>query len=160
MKRIIITLFALVGLVFAGCHKESITSIDTNGTLGTPNGSVDAPLWSVDTNYDYSSSMTAVVEVELSLTYSQAANNWHVDSSDMVGAFCGDKCVGVAKPTHNLFFVYIIAPEVGSTEPITLRYYSSILKNIFYSDVSFPFVNGGQQGTVNQPLRPQFRTNE
>ena len=126
MKRIIITLFALVGLVFAGCHKESITSIDTNGTLGTPNGSVDAPLWSVDTNYDYSSSMTAVVEVELSLTYSQAANNWHVDSSDMVGAFCGDKCV----------------------------------KNIFYSDVSFPFVNGGQQGTVNQPLRPQFRTEE
>ena len=138
MKKCIITLFALVGLVFSGCQKENITATDTPGTFGTPNGNVENPMWSVDTNYDYSSSMTAVVEVALTLSYPQAANNWHVDSSDMVGAFCGDKCVGVA----------------------TLRYYSSILKNIFYSDVVFPFSNGSQQGTVNQPLRPLFSTDK
>ena len=160
MKKCIITLFALVGLVFSGCQKENITATDTPGTLGTPNGNVEKPLWSVDTNYDYSSSMTAVVEVALTLSYPQVANNWHVDSSDMVGAFYGDKCVGVAKPTPYLFFVYITAPEVGNTEPITLRYYSSILKNIFYSNVVFPFSNGSQQGTVNQPLRPLFRTDK
>ena len=160
MKRIIITLFSLVGLVFAGCHKESITSIDTNGTLGTPNGSVDAPLWSVDTNYDYSSSMTAVVEVDLSLTYPRIGDSWHIDSSDMVGAFCGNQCVGVARPSGILFFVYITSPTPGNNEPVTLRYYSSVLKNIFYGDAAFPFCNGDRQGTVNNPLRPQFRTEE
>ena len=160
MKKSIIILIALMGLLVTGCQKENVSAPITPDKPDIPAGNLSAPNWNVRPNYDYSSSMTAVVEVDLSLTYPQIGNNWHVDTADMVGAFCDDRCVGVAKPTGSLFFVYITSPTPGNNEPVTLRYYSSVLKNIFYGDVAFPFCNGDQRGTVNNPLRPQFRTEE
>lgn len=157
MKKSIIILIALMGLIVTGCERENVTVSDTPDNPGIPTNNLSAPHWVVDTNYDYSSSMTAVVEVDLSLAYPQIGDSWHIDSSDMVGAFCGGQCVGVARPSGTLFFVYITPPSPGNSEPVTLRYYSSVLKNIFYGDVAFPFYNGDRQGTVNNPLRPLFR---
>lgn len=160
MKKSIIILIALMGLIVTGCQKENISAPITPDKPDIPTGILSAPNWNVRPNYDYSSSMTAVVEVDLSLTYPQIGNNWHVDTADMVGAFCGNQCVGVARPSGSLFFVYITSPTPGNNEPVTLRYYSAVLNNIFYSDVDFPFNNGDRQGTVNNPLRPLFRAEE
>lgn len=160
MKKSIIILIALMGLIVTGCQKENVTAPITPDKPDIPTGNLSAPYWLVSPNYDYSSSMTAVVEVDLSLTYPQIGDNWHVDTADMVGAFCGDGCVGVAKPTGNLFFVYITSPNPSLNSHVTLRYYSAVLKNIFYGDVEFPFNNGDRRGTVNNPLRPLFRAEE
>lgn len=160
MKRNIIVLAALMGLAFTGCKRESITSPIAPGNPELPTSGIDTPAWCVDTNYDYSSSMTAVVRVELSLSYPQMGDGWQLSPYDLVGAFCGERCVGVAGPTGSLFFVYITPPDANSTEPITLRYYSAVLRNVFYSDEAFPFKNGDQQGTVTNPLRPRFNENE
>ena len=160
MKKSIIILIALMGLIVTGCQKENVTVSDTPNNPGIPTNNLTAPRWVVDTDYDYSSSMTAVVEVDLSLTYPRIGDSWHIDSADMVGAFCGNQCVGVARPSGILFFVYITSPTPGNNEPVTLRYYSSVLKNIFYGDVAFPFNNGDRRGTVNNPLRPLFRAEE
>ena len=62
--------------------------------------------------------------------------------------------------TGTLFFVYITSPNPSLNSHVTLRYYSAVLKNIFYGDVAFPFCNGDRQGTVNNPLRPLFRAEE
>ena len=160
MKKSIIILIALMGLIVTGCQKENVTAPITPDNPDIPAGNLSAPYWLVSPNYDYSSSMTAVVEVDLSLTYPQIDNNWHVDTADMVGAFCDDKCVGVAKPTGSLFFVYITSPNPSLNSHVSLRYYSAVLKNIFYGDVEFPFNNGDRRGTVNNPLRPLFRAEE
>lgn len=160
MKKSIIILIALMGLIVTGCQKENISAPITPDKPDIPTGILSAPNWNVRPNYDYSSSMTAVVEVDLSLTYPQIGNNWHVDTADMVGAFCGNQCVGVARPSGILFFVYITSPNPSLNSHVTLRYYSAVLKNIFYGDVAFPFCNGDRQGTVNNPLRPLFRAEE
>ncbi len=160
MKKSIIIFTALMGLILTGCQKESVTSPIDSSDPELPTSGNETPAWSVDTNYDYSSSMTAVVKVDLTITYPSIGDEWQLTPYDLVGAFCGERCVGVAEPTDSLFFVYITPPDAENTEPITLRYYSRLLKNIFYSDDTFPFKNGEQQGTVTDPLRPRFRTAE
>ena len=56
-------------LLLAGCQKESIVSPITddnnNDTTSLPYGNIPSPRWSVDPDYDYGSSMTAVVCVDL-----------------------------------------------------------------------------------------------
>lgn len=160
MKKSIIILIALMGLLVTGCQKENVTAPITPDKPDIPTGNLSAPYWIVSPNYDYSSSMTAVVKVDLTITYPSIGDEWQLTPYDLVGAFCGERCVGVAEPTDSLFFVYITPPDAENTEPITLRYYSRLLKNIFYSDDTFPFKNGEQQGTVTDPLRPRFRTAE
>lgn len=119
-------------------------------------GSVEKPNWTAPTKYDYSSSMTAVVKVNLNASYTAeqlAAANYQLSEGDMVAAFSGDECLGVAAPQEGLFFLYICAPTSGSN--VTLRYYSSVLKNMFLAE-PFAFANDTQLGTIDEPHTPAF----
>ena len=73
---------------------------------------------------------------------------WQADTDyDYVGvAHCDDL---------GRFFLFIHAPSQPYGQ-ITLRYYSHTLHNIFNTDTTFPFVNGGQQGTAAEPLLVPF----
>jgi len=147
---LVFSFYLLVSL--AGCQKEQYITPITNDTTDTPGGgTVERPDWSVAPGYDYSRSMTAVVAVDLSRLHS----TWRLDTADLLGAFAGEECVGVAAPTSNLFYLFIVAPR-ASSQVITLRYYSATLRNIYQADVSFPFENGGRQGTTGNPLIPTW----
>ena len=89
--------------------------------------------------------------------------NYQLSTDDMLAAFSGDELVGVAEPLPLqgdggqeeglLFFLYICAPTKG--EDITLKYYSSVLKNIFIAE-PFAFANDTQLGSIANPYMPQF----
>ena len=134
------------------CQKEQyIVPVETD-TPDTPVvDTVARPTWSVAPGYDYSSSMTAVVSVDLT----SLSSTWALDSTDLLGAFAGEECVGVVAPTADLFYLYIVAPRTSSQE-ITLRYYSATLRNIYRADATFPFENGGRQGSTATPLTPNW----
>ena len=51
MKKSIIILIALMGLIITGCQKENVTVPITPDNPGTPTGNFSAPHWVVDTNY-------------------------------------------------------------------------------------------------------------
>lgn len=125
-------------------------------------GSVEKPTWTAPADYDLTSSMTAVVKADLSAIYTAeqlSAANYQVSENDIVAAFSGEECLGVAGPLSpgegqgEVFFLYICAPTNGGQ--VTLRYYSAALKNIFTSE-PFPFANDTQLGTIETPYMPQF----
>jgi hypothetical protein len=138
--------------LFTGCKDKP----DNPDGPVIPSGHVTTPDWEVSLDYDYSSSMTVIAEVDLTKTYNALTpNDWHIDTADLLAAFAGEECVGVSKPIDNLFFLYITSPSQGNEE-ITLRYYSVRLHNIFQANTKLTFVNGARLGSVNEPLRPLF----
>ncbi|MGX8712954.1 MAG: hypothetical protein ACSW8I_04625 [bacterium] len=151
MKRNILTLgitMISVLLFLASCGKEE----GGNNVVPDPMfGNITDPAWSVSADYDYTTSMTAVISVDL-----QGRDSlWTIDTADRVAAFVGDECVGLANPSGSLFFLFIVPPQHGGDD-ITLRYYSSYYRNIFRSDTVFSFSNGSQQGTVSNPFLVVF----
>ncbi len=118
--------------------------------------SVEKPDWTAPADYEMTSSMTAVVKVNLSTTYTAeqlSAANYQVSEEDIMAAFCGDECLGLATPQEGIFFLYICKPAEG--ENVKIRYYSYVLKNIFTSE-PFTYTNDAQLGTIAAPFMPQF----
>lgn len=125
-------------------------------------GDVSKPAWTDPENYDYSSSMTAIVKVDMSGTYSAAqlkAVGYQMTNDDMLAAFCGNTCLGVGvwKDDYKAFWLYIAAPENG--DQVTLKYYSSVFKHIYTAE-SFPYQNGEQKGSPSQPYTPSWTLSE
>lgn len=132
-------------VILSGCKKKE-----------TLNSNVETPAWTAPANYDYSSSMTAVIKVDLLTQYPKLASDWQLKDDDMLAAFAGETCQGVAKPKDGLFFLYI----AGTEGNLTLRYYSAYYNNIFEATDAITFKNNDHLGTVAQPLTPTFAVKE
>lgn len=149
-------------IVFVSCGKdEPQTTSQPSDQPHIPSSNIESPGWIVDSNYDYSASMTAVVSVDLLQSYPEADGYWHLDNADMLAAFCGDECLGIAHPDDSLFFLFIHAPTNyaagnGDDLIVSFHYYSALLKNIFVANVSYPFLNGDRIGSVLSPLSLSF----
>ena len=136
-------------LLAAGCKQKPV---EPESIIGT----TVRPVWTDPEDYDMSSSMTAIVKVDLSKTYTAEqlnAANYQQTAEDLLAAFSGDKCLGVAEQVNGLFFLYITAPEEGSN--VTIKHYSSVLKNIFTAQ-PVAFRNDTQLGTVSEPYLPAW----
>jgi len=155
-----ILLFSICSLLFimTSCEQKQ----QTNEPVISLTGNVERPSWTPIENHDLTSSMILIVEVNLSLNpdYASLGANKGVNENDVLAAFSGDLCLGVAKLIDGLFFLYISAPLTENNaefnNQITLRYYSAELKNIFTSAESVTFVNDTSLGTVGQPYSPLF----
>ena len=123
-------------------------------------GNVEHPAWAAPSDYDYTSSMTAVIQVDLKAQYPETASDFVLSDNDLLGAFSGETCLGVATPLDDLFFLYIASPSSLQGEDggrlVTLRYYSAHYKNLFEAKDAFPFVNDDHLGTIAEPLAPAF----
>lgn len=122
----------------------------------TLNGNAGKPAWEVTKDYDMTSSMTAVVKADLLASYPDLAKDFALEDDDLLAAFSGETCLGVASPQDGLFFLYIGAPVTGNPSSITLRYYSTHYKNIFVATDEFSFVNDAHLGTVANPVVPKL----
>ena len=131
-------------LLAAGCKTEE--PVDPQQNL---NGDVARPTWTVPEDYDYTSSMTAVIKVA-SLN-GQIVNDQMVNDSDVLAAFIGDECRGIATYDSGLFYLYIAGPG----ESVTLRYWSAHYKNLFATQ-PIPFVNDTQLGSTAEPYKPNW----
>ena len=163
MKKpfIVIVLCALMCMV-AGCksdpQKDSTnpvtpdTPVDPVTPTETLKGNIARPTWMAPSDYDYTSSMTAVVKTDLLAAYPELAKDYVLQDKDILAAFIGDKCLGVASPTDGLFYMYI----VGSEGVVTLQYWSAYYTNTFVAKNAFEFANDAHLGTVSKPLKPAF----
>jgi len=146
----VLALCSLFVLLLAGCKKEPETLISDQPT----------PNWTAPEQYDMTSSMTAVVRVDLTRTYPSQVKEAEsaINEGDLLAAFIGEECVGVTKPAEgNLFYLYISGPKSGSDDAqVTLRYYSALLKNTFAAKQTIPYVNDAHHGSVTEPLTPDF----
>lgn len=170
MKRLLsFSFYFLLFSFLVSCDKDDTSATtDTVPGRNIPTGNIPTPGWAVGPDYDYSSSMTAVVAVDLMAAYpALTPADWQVDSADLLAAFAGGECVGVTAPitlpldkgespqgegVSSLFFLYVVAPSQGGAD-IRLWYYSARLRNVFEGDTVLHFENGARRGTVAEPLR-------
>lgn len=147
-NRIMIIVSCTLLLMAAGCkNKEPKTLL----------GNEQQPAWTVISDHDYSSSMTAVVEVDMSLSYPKLASQWQLNDGDVMAAFMDGQCVGVTSPSDGLFFLYIAHPSNSTTDGIvTLHYYSAAVKNIFVAKEPFNFSSDTRMGSISEPYKPAF----
>ena len=89
------------------------------------------------------------------MQYPKVAADFLLDDDDLLGAFAGEQCLGVASLVDGYFFIYINEPE-DENSFVTLRYYSAHYKNIFEAEDVFPFRNDDHIGTVAEPFIPAF----
>ena len=155
---LLVVLCTLALVAFVGCkneEKESETFV----------GNVSRPAWTAPADYDYTSSMTAVVKVDLKAQYPVTGKDFVLNDSDLLAAFSGETCLGVVEPlslegdpAEALFFLYITTPSPfkGEPEGVSLRYYSTHYKNLFEAKDAINFVNDAHLGTVDEPLVPSF----
>ena len=141
----IIVLLTLATLV--SCDKETNEEKQT-----LTNG----PMWRMTNDYDYSSSMTAIVSVDVSSENETTTNQWHTTTNDLMAAFADSVCVGVAECTDGLFYLYITKPKTDNIPNISLYYYSAMLNATFCAPDVFPYANDSRQGSTDNPLRPVF----
>ena len=137
-------------VLFSSCEKKE-----------SLNGDVARPTWIAPAHSDMTSSMTAIVKVDLKVQYPEAAEDWQRLDNDLLAAFSDETCLGVGvwKEEAGAYWLYIANPTANSQEltaNITLRYYSAHYKNLFEAADAFLYVNDTQKGTADTPFIPVF----
>jgi len=152
----VLVLCALL-LLAAGCKKDKKSEPSTpSSTTTSIIGNLPSPEWAVSEDYDMTSSMTVTASIDLALTYESQvkATGWEVAADDKLAAFEGENCIGLATPKEGLFYLYVTAPKSGSA--VTLKYYSSKVKNLFVADEALVYSNDVIIGTVAAPHTPKW----
>ena len=153
-KLYILVLGTLLLSTITGCKK------DTEKEPDTFIGNVSKPVWVAPADYDYSSSMTAVVKVDIAAQYPDKASDFVLKDGDLLAAFSGGTCLGVASPQTGVFYLYVADPASLSSKEgavkVSLRYYSAHYKNLFVAKDAFVFKNDDHLGSVADPFIPKF----
>lgn len=141
--HIAVCILSAIALLFAGCKEEEPETLFSDKAC---------PTWTAPAQYDYTSSMTAVVKVDLKVKYPAKAADFVLNDQDLLAAFSDNICLGTASPQEGLFFLYI----TGTEGAVTLRYYSAHYKNLFEAPDAFVFSNDAHLGSVSEPVVPTF----
>ena len=151
----VICILSVLTVFFAGCKDKNAPE--------SFNGNVARPTWTAPGVSDITSSMTAVIKVDLKAQYPETAADWQPSVNDLLAAFSGETCLGVAQPQDGLFFLYIASSTSSSasdptsnSEAVTLRYYCAHYKNLFEAKDAFRFINDDHLGTIAEPFKPAF----
>ena len=148
-NRLFIAGLIAITVLFAACDKKDDPTPEKNLY-----GDIARPAWTAPANPDPNVSMTAVIAVQ-KLAGVNIPDSV-VSANDVLAAFSGETCLGIAKYEEGLFFLYIASPVTGNPSSVTLRYYSAHYTNLFIAADAFPFVNDTQQGTTAEPFKPAF----
>ena len=136
-------LLSILLLSVAGCKKD----VNEPQTI---HGNQPRPSWVVTDESNLQSSMTAIIKV--TTLNGQAIDDTMVGADDLLAAFIGEECVGIAEYKDGLFYLYLSAEE-GT---VTLRYYSAYYTNLFEVKDAFVYRNNASIGTVSEPYCPQW----
>lgn len=152
-RKFAFVLCALTLCALVGCKNEN-QPVDP-GKSEAIHGNVPKPEWKAPEKYDMTSSMTAIIKVDLSQKYAAQLDTakYELKDEDLVAAFADEECLGVVSPKEGLFSLYICAPTVN-TNMIVIRYYSASLMNIFEDQGKLTYQNDGRIGTPGAPYTP------
>lgn len=142
-------LLLAAALCFASCDdKNKPTPTPTEQDLY---GNAARPTWTAIEVPDMTASMTAVIKLQK--LAGVAIPDSCVGGNDVLAAFSGETCLGIAQPQDGLFFLFVAGIN---NDPVTLRYYSAHYTNLFEAKDAFPFANDARLGTVAEPFQPAF----
>ncbi len=101
------------------------------------------PDWEPIPNLQYQMNVIAMVEVETGI--------FTANGNDILGAFSGTECRGIANPTGDIFFLSV-ASNLTSGETISFKAYLADLDSIVTLNETVQFANMAEIGTFNDPF--------
>ncbi len=106
-----------------------------------------APTWSVNpSNYTYNMTITGVMYIN-----SSESN----DANDMIAAFNGNNCIGVANSVYNAdfdrYFYYLMIYSNTASQTVTFKIYDASADMIINVEESLQFVIDGIIGQIDEP---------
>ncbi|MBX2975584.1 MAG: T9SS type A sorting domain-containing protein [Ignavibacteriaceae bacterium] len=105
---------------------------------------LDSPNWVPVPNLQFNMSVIAKVQIDASL--------YSTNPNDLLGAFVGTECRGVATPiAPDGFYFLTVGSNLSSGETVTFKYYSSQYNLIKELGETVPFQNMGEIGTLSNP---------
>lgn len=157
IRKIIYALsLACIVLLAAGCSKDD----DNNQGQSTekhnkPSWVVDGvapiadkPLWTPIADETLASSMTVTVTLDGYFPKND------ITSDDMLQAYSGDLCLGVAQASVDYdmvrFYLYVLPPKAAD-KTISFAYYNAKNKKIYYWTDMLRFENDNSYGTYKEP---------
>lgn len=119
-------------------------TVDTTGLGGATPKKYDNPAWvSVNPVGDYAYTMTVTFELPTVLKVTASAD-------DMIAAFVGDECRGVASMSDGVFLLDVLG--MGNEQsPVTFRYWCSKTQYMYESLASIPFTSDFIYGVIDEP---------
>ncbi|WP_455586537.1 hypothetical protein [Bacteroides sp.] len=131
-QSILIIALCILGVCMNSCNEDETFTV------------FPTPVWRVESNPDYSVSMTATVVLPANLAaYAQA--------DDQMAAFVGDECRGVAYLVDNTFYL-LIKGSPGEQSQISIRYYSARNQYMYTTGAVITFEADGVYGTTDDPV--------
>jgi hypothetical protein len=119
------------------------------GPTGTATPAANAPTWSVNAHdYQYNMTVIAVLRIE---------NAESIDGGDVIGAFVGNECRGVASPVYvegirrYEAFLMVHSNEV-SGETVTFKAFDADAGVVYEVQETLTLEADGARGTVGQPV--------
>lgn len=112
----------------------------------TVNAGSGSPAWVPMPNPQYN--MTVIGKIQIS------PGVYSLNENDILGAFVGEDCRGVASPFPGLggILFLTIGSNLQSGENITFKIYLSSSDQVVDANESFPFQNSGEMGTMSDPF--------
>lgn len=152
--RYIPTLASLAGIIMlaASCSGD-------DNSINNPTDKVNRPSWSAEIGRKADSAPTWVPVSDESLTSSMTitaglSDNFTaitVTEDDMLAAFSGQTCLGVATPMFTYskprFYLYVL-PPTDSKKMVTLAYYNAKSNKLYYWVDAIHFENNKTVGSV------------
>lgn len=115
-------------------------------TVTQPGSSQGPPNWTPTPNLQYV--MSVIGKIQL------ATGGFSTNANDIIGAFVGTECRGVASPVPNLGGILFlsIGSNIQSGETVTFKIYLSISGEIKDANETMTFMNAYEFGTVPNPF--------
>lgn len=118
--------------------------VDTTGVGSVTPNTFDNPGWTpIAATGDYAYTMTVTFELPTLLKLSATAD-------DVIAAFVGDECRGVAKWTDGIYLLDVIGTG-NETGPVSFRYWNAGNHYMYESLISIPFTSDFIYGVVDEP---------
>jgi len=160
MKHIISYIILIIVFTFMwSCSKSDDNGSTTPVQVDEPTWNIDlsgsetAPTsWSTPSSGIYQFSMTAIIKLSDFLED-------YADSGDMLSAFIGNDCRGIAKPQivngKSIFFLYIRGNS-AETQKVSFKYYSAKNKITYTCANVVDFTQNATYGQASNPAVPPF----
>ena len=111
--------------------------------------SAQPPSWQVNENeFEYTMTMVAFLNVNATKLS---------DTNDMIGAFVGNECRGVANLIYaastDHYFAYLTVFSHSTSENVTFKIYDYNNNTITIADQTFPFEINNNSGSINTSMQ-------
>jgi hypothetical protein len=144
MRKLFLFLILIPFLKLQASNPTLISPYNLSSIIESPNPS--PPSWIPTANMQFNMNVIAKIQVSQGV--------FSLNENDILGAFVGTECRGVASPFSSLggMLFLTIGSNVQSGELVTFKIYRSATDQVINAIETFSFQNSAEMGTMSNPF--------